>query len=427
MQEENAENAHCPYQPDPSSSIGMEFNPLWGPQLDNPYSFYAIARKQEPIFFSPFLQTWVVTRYEDIKTILKDPKNFSSAYMDRLISVYTPETLALLSQGISTAALLTLSDPPTHTRGRQLLTKAFSARRIASLEPAIRQMPTTLLEPLLPLGQADFVAQFAAPFPLSVILHLLGLPEDDLPQVRIWAKDAVSLASSFLEPEQQLVCAKSYLAFQEYMLAFLDQRRQDPQDDFISDLLMAMAQEQVQLSSAELLGTLLTLVSAGVNTMSDILGNSVYHLLVQRQRWEALQQKPDLLATSVEELLRFDGPAPGTFRIATQDVEVAGAVIPKDALVYVALSSANHDEALFATPDVFDQCRTNLKEHLGFGYGIHFCIGAPLARLELRVTLECLSQLSSLRLASDDPPEYHPSMVLRGPLHLLVQWDKKSK
>jgi cytochrome P450 len=418
------ENAQCPYHSDPSISMGMQFNPLWGPQLDNPYPFYADARKQEPIFFSPFLQVWVVTRYEDVKTILRDPKCFSSAYADRVTAFYTPETLSVLSQGIPTAALLTLSDPPTHTRGRQLLTKAFSARRVASLEPAIRHIATTSLEQILPLGLADFVTQFAIPYPLAVMLHLLSLPEEDLPQVRTWAEDLIKLAGSFLSPEEQLSCAKGYLAFQQYMLAFLEQRRLDPRDDFISDLLAAVAQEQVQLSPEELLGTLLTVVSAGVNTISDTLGICLYQLLTQRQHWETLQQNPDLLPTIIEEMLRFDGPAPGTFRITTQEVEVAGVMIPKDALVYVALNSANHDEALFGNPEVFHPSRTNLKEHLTFGYGIHFCIGAPLARMELRVALECLSHLPSLRLGSDEPLQYHPSVLLRGPQHLLIQWDK---
>src|SRR5437763_3402257 len=169
------QNADVPKSADPSSGIGMSYCPIMGPQLANPYPLYTEERKQEPVFFSPFLQCWVVTRYEDVKAILRDPQRFSSAYIDRLISVYTPETLSVLSEGISTAALLTLSDPPTHTRGRQLLTKASSPRRIARLEPAIRQKATASLEQLLPLGQADFVTQFAAPFPLSVILHLLGL------------------------------------------------------------------------------------------------------------------------------------------------------------------------------------------------------------------------------------------------------------
>jgi cytochrome P450 len=419
------ENAHCPYHSDPSTSIGKDFSPLWGPQLDNPYPFYAMARKQEPIFFSPFLQTWVVTRYEDIKAILRDPKRFSSAFVERLMAFYTPETLSVLNQGISTAALLTLSDPPAHTRGRELLAKALSARRVASLEPAIRQIATTSLEQLLPLGQADFVTQFAAPFPLSVLLHLLGLPEDDLLQVRKWAEDGIALVSSFLPPEQQLSCAKSNVAFHQYLQAILEQRRLDPGDDFISDLLVAMAKEQLQLSPEELLGTLLTLVTVGVTSVTDILSNCVYQLLTQqRQHWAALQQEPDLIPSIAEEMLRLDSSVPGTFRLTTQEVEVGGMVLPKDALIFVALYSANHDEALFDKPEVFDPSRANLREHMAFGYGIHFCIGASLARLQLRVVLECLSQLPSLRLVSDEPLQYHPSMSLRGPEHLLIQWDR---
>jgi cytochrome P450 len=420
------ENARCPYHSDPTTCIGTDFNPLSGPQLDNPYTFYAIARKQEPIFFSPRLQAWIVTRYEDVKTILRDNKNFSVGYLDRFMSAYTPETRSVLNQGVSTSEFLIVSDPPDHTRARQLLTKAFSARRVASLEPTIRHTATTLLEQLLPLGQIDLVTQFAVPFPLLVIFRLLGLPEEDLPQVRVWAEKAVKLTSSVLDPERQLSCAKNSLTFQQYMLAFLEQRRQAPQDDFTSDLLTAAAQEHIHLSPKEQLGLFLILVSAGVNSIASILGNCVYHLLMQREHWATLQQKPDLLPTLIEEMLRFDGPAPGIFRVTTQAVEVAGTVLPKDALVYLALSSVNHDEVVFGTPEVIDLSRSNLNEHLAFGYGIHFCIGAALARLELRVALECLSQLPSLRLVSGEPLQYCPSMILRGPEHVLIQWDTTS-
>jgi cytochrome P450 len=211
------------------------------------------------------------------------------------------------------------------------------------------------------------------------------------------------------------------------MLTFMEQRRLAPQDDLTSDLLAAAAQEQFQLSPTELLGILLILVSAGVNTTADILGSCVYHLLKQSQYWTMLQQEPDRLPTIIEEMLRLDGPTPGTFRLTTQAVEVANVVLPKDAMVYLVLGSANHDEAIFDTSEVFDPSRSNLSEHLAFGYGIHFCIGAPLARLELRVGLECLlSQLPSLRLVSDEPLQYQPSVLLRGSRHMLIQWDKPS-
>jgi cytochrome P450 len=211
------------------------------------------------------------------------------------------------------------------------------------------------------------------------------------------------------------------------MLTFMEQRRLTPQDDLTNDLLTAAAQEQTQLSHMELLGILLILVSAGVNTTADIMGNCVYHLLKQRQHWAMLQQEPDQLSTIVEEMLRFDSSAPGAFRLTKQEVEVANIVIPKDALVYLVLGSANHDETIFDTSEVFEPSRPNLGEHLAFGYGIHFCIGAPLARLELRVGLECLlSQLPSLRLVSDEPLQYQPSVLLRGTRHMLIQWNKPS-
>jgi cytochrome P450 len=204
----------------------------------------------------------------------------------------------------------------------------------------------------------------------------------------------------------------------------MEQRRISPQHDFPSDLLQAVEEEQVQLNDAEILGLFLSLISAGVETTTAAIGMAVYHLLKERNFWEAIQQEPALIPRMVEEILRLDGPSLGLFRLTTEEVVLNGVMIPKDAMLYLMFGSANHDETIFAQGDTFDPYRENLNRHLAFSYGMHFCVGAPLARLELRVALEELSQrLPSLRLVPGQPLSYVPSLSVRGPLRLLVEWD----
>ncbi len=396
----------CPY-----NGIGTSFNPFSDEYLANPYAFFAQARRSEPIFFSPFLNAWMVTRYDDVKAILHDPQRFSAVGNLETVADYTPAALAILdtSKSILTHSAVNV-DPPRHTRIRASLNKAFSARQIARYEPLVRQLADRLIDQFSSEGQVDIVQRFNYPFPALVIFHLMGVPEADMEQVLAWCCDWLELLYSKLPPERQIECAHSAVAYARYIEALIEQRRAAPQDDLTSDLI--------------LLAQVVDLILAGNENTYGLLGNCLQHVLRDRSHWQTIREHPELIQSIVEETLRFNGTALSSFRTTTETVKLGGVTLPKGVHVIVLLSSANHDEAQFSDPEVFDPHRQNLGRHMGFGNGNHFCLGAPLARLEARVALEALStRLPSLRLVPNQELSYKRSVPLRVLSQLLVEWD----
>jgi cytochrome P450 len=394
-------------------------------RADNFYSFYTQARREEPIFFSPLLNMWVVRRYDDVKAILNDHLRFSSENALEQATNYTPETLEILRDAVPfSAVLLVNADPPRHTRGRACITKAFSARRVASLEPRIRQFADRLIDQFIADRQADLVTQFAYPHPMLTILSLIGVPEEDIEQVKAWCEDELALLFGLAPPERQAACARSFVAYQRYVADLIEQRRIAPQDDLTSDLLKAIDEGTAELSRDELIQMVAGLVAAGYETTANLLGGAAYHLLREPRHWQAICADPSRIPAVVEELLRFDSPSLGMFRFVTEEAEIGGVRLPQGARVHILFGSANHDEAYFANPEEFDPQRANVARHIAFGYGIHFCSGAALVRLEARVALEQLStRLPSLRLAAGREAIYEPMLLARGLKHLAVEWD----
>jgi cytochrome P450 len=410
----------CPY-----SVIGTSFNPFSEEYLANPYAFFAQARRSEPIFFSPLLNAWMVTRYDDIKAILHDPQRFSSVGNLEAVADYTPATQAILAtnQSILTHDMVNV-DPPRHTRIRASLTKAFSARQIARYEPLVRQLANRLLDQFSGAGQVDIVQRFNYPFPALVIFHLVGVPEADLEQVLAWCCDWLELLYAKLPPGRQIECAHSAVACTRYIEALIEQRRAASQNDLISELIIATDSGEAHLSQKELLAQVVDLILAGNENTYGFLGNCLQHVLRDRSHWQSICEHPELIQSIVEETLRFNGTALASFRATTETVELGGVTLPRGARVIVLLSSANHDEAQFPDPEVFNPQRQNLGRHMGLGSGVHFCLGAPLARLEARVALEALStRLPSLRLVPNQELSYKRSVPLRALSQLLVEWD----
>jgi len=410
----------------PSRGIGSSFNPFSEEYLANPYAFFAQARRSEPIFFSPLLNAWMVTRYDDIKAILHDPQRFSSAGTLDTLADYTPAALAILatSHSILMHDIVNV-DPPRHTRIRASLAKAFSARQTASYEPLVRQIAHRLIDQFSSAGQVDIVQRFNSPFPALVIFHLLGVPEADLEQVLAWCGDWLELLYAKLLPERQLACAHSAVACTCYIEALIEQRRATPREDLISELVRGTDSGETHLSQEELLAQLIDLMLAGNENTCGFLGNCLQHVLGDRSSWRSIGEHPERIHSIVEETLRFNGTALASFRVTTEPVELGGVNLPKGARVIALLSSANHDETQFPKPEVFNPQRHNLGRHLGLGSGIHFCLGAPLARLEVRVALEALStRLPSLHLVPNQQLSYQRSVpFLHALSQLLVEWD----
>ena len=407
-----------------SQEIGKEYAPLSANHIANPYPFYAHARQEDPVFYSPLLDMWVVTRYDDITTVIKDHRRFSFASVNPRAEIYTPEVIALLRTGhLSSVASLTTSEPPDHTRLRSCANKVL-ATQLARLEPHLRHIANQLIdafESQEQQEQIDFMEQFARPYPLLATSYLLGLPEADMPQLEVWIEQVRALLFADISAEQQLIGAQSLVALQQYIHNLVEQGQRTSQDTFTSILLNAMETGQAAVSKAEAEVMLFEVLASGIATIGKGLGSCLHHLLAERRHWQSLVDDPHLIPALVEEALRLDSPGLYTFRRTNEVVELGGKTLPKGARIHVVLASANHDEAVF--PDAGTLCphRQNAHRHVAFGYGIHFCPGAPLVRLALRIALEQLSQrLPSLHLVPDQEMSYKGHLLARALKHLLV-------
>ena len=403
-----------------------EFNPWEGPYVDDPYPFFARARAEEPVFYSPLIDMWIVSGYDDIWAVLRDPAHFSAANALSPVSPFTPEAQQILIDGGYTLQpALTNNDPPGHTRVRSHINKVFSARRIAALEPRIRQFADTLIDAFVDDGHADLIRQFAYPLPILVVFSLIGIPQEDMEQVKAWCGNRVQFVFGKLSPEQQIDCARNMVAFWHYTRAFCEQRQREPQDDVASDLAAIVSRDPSALSMHELASIIFGLGFAGHETTTNLIGNAMTHLLTHRDAWQQISDDPSLIEKAVEEVLRFDGSVPLWRRVARQEVELGGVRIPKGAKLALLLGSGNHDEAYFECPEQLDIHRENARNHLAFGKGIHYCIGAPLARLEAKIALELFARrLPGLGLVPDQRIEFVPTVSFRGPKNVLVAWDR---
>lgn len=398
----------------------LDFQPFQSPFQDNPYAFFAQAREQ-PIFFSSTLHMWIVTRYDDIVRILKDHQAFSSASSFGSQSGLIPEARHLLRNTMfemETGGLI-MSDPPIHTRLRRPLAAALSARRVAGVESAVREMASQLIDDLPPQGPLDFIEHYAHPLPFQVICHLLGIPQSANEQIRIWGDALIDLLNGSTPPEQQVELAHRCVKLYQYMEDLLEQRRREPQDDLSTALLQEV---EGQTNLVELSDALVSVLAAGFQSTRSFLA-AFLALILTNVDWENLNADPEHLSLLVEEGLRLATPILGIMRYATQEVQLGDVMIPAGALVYSASISGNYDDQQFAHAALFDPQRKQNNRHMTFGQGIHYCLGAPLARAEARITIEMLHQrLPRLRLVPDRPLEYRSGIVLRSLKHLWVEW-----
>jgi cytochrome P450 len=404
----------------PMSSIGERFNPLSEEQLEDPYSFYAEARREEPVFYSPAFHMWVVTRYADARAVLGNPQLFSSRKTIDPIVEIAPEAYAVLATGPVPVPVLVNSDPPDHGRFRRVLNRSFSPPRMRLLEPAIRDITNAGLDSIEPLGRADVMQAFAFPIPAQVITRLLGVGDEHAERLMWWGRSLIALISSALSTEQQVAAASDVANLQRFMADLVERKRAQPGDDIASQML---ASGEDTFTDGELVFQLTGLLVAGHETTSYMIGNAIHLLLRQPERWRAVVGEPSLIPAAIEETLRIDSSVPTFIRTATEDTELAGRRIAKGENVLVAYASVNHDEEQFTDPATFDLHRTG-NVHMGFGHGIHSCVGAPLARLEGRVILEALaSRLPSLRLVPHQSLRHFPQIIFRGFERLDVEWD----
>lgn len=402
--------------------LGDEFQPLQGDQLEDPYPFYARARDEQPVFFSPSLQAWVVTRYDDVRAIVQKPETFSNRDTIRPVAQFSPQTLEILATGIGFIPTITNTDGAAHRRFRVPLQHAFRGARMRSIEEPIRAAAARLLDGLVARGEMDLVAEFAAPLSLQALLQLCGLPADGVQLMINWFPDIKALTMSALEPERQVACARSFVAAQRYLADLVERRRAAPGDDLIGSLLGVRSEEGAPLSTAEVVNTAAGTMLAGYDTTTSLIVNAMFILLSSPERWAAVRERSDTIPSVLEEAMRVDSPVPVFIRTAVREATVGGVVIPEGALVLLAYGSANRDPARFPSPDDYDPSRSP-NPHLAFGRGVHACVGAGLARLESRIALEALSRLPGLRLRSGQDLHHVPTLLFRSLARLAVEWD----
>jgi cytochrome P450 len=411
--------------PGEAQSLAGRFDPFQDAYLADPYPFFVEARAATPAFYSPDLYAWVVTRYHDIRHIFQTSKLFSAANTLAPLQPICPAAGRLLAEGgFRPVPTLTNSDPPGHSRLRRLTNVAFTTRRVAAMEPFVRELTGRFLKQRLASGRADPVRDLAWDLPALVIFRVLGIPDEDVPRVKAGAASRLLLMWGRPGEGEQVRLAQGMAAFWRYAEALVARRAVRPRDDLTSDLLLARDGDLPALSHQEVTQIVYELLFAGHETTTGLIGNALRRLLTERHAWEEICRDAALIPNAVEEVLRFDSSVIAWRRKTTQAVEVGGVPVPAGANLLLLLGSANRDPAVFEDPDRFDVHRRNVRDHLSFGAGTHFCLGAPLARLEARVVLEELSaRLPGLRLLPGQALRFQPNTTFRGPLSLLVEWD----
>ncbi|NRQ37550.1 cytochrome P450 [Nonomuraea sp. NN258] len=382
-----------------------------------PYDFLRRLRHERPVFHSAHLGAYVLTRYADVRAAYGDPRRFSSRGSLTISRSLTDETRAKLGEhGSFLSSFVANVDPPDHTRLRRSVSRAFTPRAVAAMEQRFRRLNEDMLDRLEPRGHADFVAEIGHEPSIKLTARFIGVPEADEAFVRAHVKDWFQL---FLSPQpagRQLELADSFLEYLDYVDRLVAARAKDPREDFTSLMTALIGAELTHREVVELISTILL---GGNDTVPNQLGNTVLRLL----REDCWPVPPTMIPNAAEECMRIDGASLGSFRYAAEDVVLHGRRIPAGSLVLLSTDSAAHDETVFPHPDEFQLDRPNADDHLVFGYGIHFCVGAALGRLQLRTALEVLGRrLPALRLEPDQEITYRRSLVGRGLTALPVRW-----
>jgi hypothetical protein len=378
--------------------------------LEDPYELYGALREGAPVHRIRESDLWMVTRYADLVEAAAKPDVFSSHISAVIYAGQgpTPAVIQADPDAIGAVDVLATADPPDHTAQRKLMNRTFRHERIAELERVVREFIEKSLDDGLAAGRVDWMEEAAVPLPITIIANVLGMPSSDLEDLRRWGDAGVDLLSGVATPERMLECWQEMVAF----LAYLRDRLDAPAPGSITAEI-AEAVGRGDLNEREGVSLLLQLVIAGSESTASLIGSATLMLAEDPQLQKELRASPDRLPTFIEEALRLESPFRGHFRVTTKETTIGGVTLPEGARVMLMWGSANRDASAFPEPGRLDLERTHPKAHVGFGSGIHFCLGAPLARMETRVTLEQLLQRTSSFTLASGAPRHVPSLFVR--------------
>ena len=372
--------------------------------MEDPYPILHRLREEDPVHWSDSIGGWILTRYDDMVVTFKDVSHFSNEGRLRKAVEYLPaETRAQFKEFEDHYRLKSLinSDPPDHTRLRGLVTKAFNPRVVEAMRPRMQEIVNELLDSVQPDGRMDVIKDLAIPLPVTVLAEIFGVPKSDIHLFKDWADDILTFqgvnkpAVAVLQRAQ-----KAILEIREYLGELIEAKRHQPGEDLLSELVAAEA-EGDKLSETELRNSCITLLVAGHETTTSLIGNGLYTILAHPDQWRLLRDDPSLLISAIEEMLRYESPVARQPRLLKQDAEMGDKLLREGEMAFQMLNAANRDPAYFTDPDLFD-IRRQPNRHIAFGVGIHFCVGAALARTEGQIVFSTLmKRLPNIRLVDE--------------------------
>jgi cytochrome P450 len=407
----------------PGTAAAEKFKPFDAEYLQDPYAVLSELQRIQPTFYSRELSTWVVTRHESVRAVLRDPKQFSARIASDPLRALCPAARSIIQDSsFDVPRLLVNNDPPAHTRLRRFMATPLRPERFQSLEGYVREVVDLHVDRMISATQPlDLVKCLTWDVPALVLFKLIGIPDSDVERVKTWATSRVVLTWGQPSDAQQTALAGSAVEYYEYAVNLVHRKVNNLSDDYISDLIRLRDGDDAKATLHEITVQVFNLLFAGHETTSSAAANMFLAVLRRPAIWNELCNGKLATSDIVEEALRFDSPVQGWRRLALVDVELDGQKIAAGAHLLLMLSAANRDPARFATPDDFCPARDGAAGHLTFGAGIHFCLGAPLARLELSVMLEIVaSRLPSMRMLPDQDIPYVPNTALRGAGRLMV-------
>lgn len=418
-----------------STAAASEIKDFLDPEtVECPFPYYAWARAEAPVYGLPNSpvpgvdNVYLVTPYALVEEAMRDWKRFSSKFGAILSGavVVDDEVKAIHAEGFGDTPTMLTQDPPAQRQYRALVNKAFSARRVKSMEAYIRLICNELIDAFIEDGECDFFEAFAVPLPVYVIADQLGVPRADLPKFQKWSDDILANLGHMQGREAQLEAARSIVALQHYFADIVEARRAEPKDDVISDIANGLYEDERLLNMSECVSIIQQLLVAGNETTRNALAAGMVYVIEQPGMAERFAAEPSLLPNAVEEILRLETPSKVMWRIVNEDTALGGFPLKKGDVLLLSYDSANHDEHQFPDPETCAFARDNAADHLSFGLGIHFCVGAALARAEMAIAFECLfKRLKNIRLTEGKNDLRHlVSMMHRGYQKLHISFDK---
>jgi cytochrome P450 len=402
---------------------GVTFFPMGDSFYADPYTPYRKLREKDPVHHSRLINGWVLTRYADVDAAFRDPTKFSSDERKQL--GFEKNRQRAIEKGIidetdtETFSMLRI-DPPDHTRLRSLVSRAFTPRTVESLRPRIEHVVEQRLDAVADQGGMDVIASLAAPLPVIIIAEMLGIPAEDHAKFKHWSDEAI-IGMGVSTDDDNRRARRAQRELRAYFEGVAAERRRNPREDLLSAMIAA-EEEGDRLTAAELYETCELLLIAGHETTTNLIGNGLLALLRNPEQFDVLRREPERTEHATEELLRYDSPVQATTRIVTEDMEFAGKRVKAGEQLALIIGAANRDPAQFTEPDLLDVTRADVK-HAGFGHGIHFCLGAPLARMEAPAAFRAMiERFPKMQLDATVTPRYKPNVILRGVEQLPVRF-----